>query len=278
MSRILSYLRGRTVLALAAVLFVALAAGSDRAFAQDSVRAAPRANAGARLPFGPGEVLEYRVHVSIAGEVGAGVMSVEGPEREGGTILWILRSEIEAGRGPVRAKDQTRSWFDPARGAITRFEKIERHPLSRSEERVQIDAALGTFTDAGNTPARLGSAEPLDELSFLYFLRTLPLDREGVLVLRRHFDPARNPTIVRILGEETLTLPSGIFRTRVVEMEVRDKKRFRGSGTIRVNIDLGACRVPVQIESRMPLLGTTTLVLSGWMHPPRYPFAFWCDG
>ncbi len=259
------------------LLLASGASGRAQDSAQAQAGAAPVRRT-ARLPFGPGEVLEYRVHVSIAGEVGTGVMSVEGPERDNGTTLWVLQSVIEAGRGPLRANDQTRSWYDPLRGAVTRFEKTERHPLSRSSERVRIDTGAGTFIDSGKAPAALGATNPLDELSFIYFLRTLPLDRDTVIVVTRHFDPARNPTIVRVLGEEVLNLPSGIFRTRIVEMEVRDEKRFRGTGTVRVNIDLGVCRVPVRIESRMPLLGATTLVLSAWTHPPRYPLAFWCDG
>lgn len=260
----------RSVLALA----LAFSTGARDASAQVEVyaRATPR------LPFGPGEVLEYRVNVSIAGNVGTGVMRVELQERSAAAAIWVLHSEIEAGRGFIRANDRTTSWLDPARFAITRFEKFERHPLSRSEERVVINVAAGTFTDSGSPPAPLGSPRPLDELSFVYLLRTLPLDRDTTFTIERHFDPARNPTVVRVLGEEVISTPAGIFRTRIVEMDVKDPKRFRGTGTIRLNIDVGGCRVPVRIESRMPPFGTTTLLLTGWAHPPRYPAAFWCEG
>jgi hypothetical protein len=205
-------------------------------------------------------------------------MRVEGPVVDAGRRVWVLRSEIDAGRGPLRASDRTSSWLDPVRFAITRFEKSERHPLSRSEERVRVDLESGTFTDSENAAAPLGAERPLGELSFIYYLRLLPLDRDTTFTVARHFDPARNPIVIRVLGEEVVTTPAGIFRTRVVEMDVRDPKRFRGTGTIRLNIDVGGCRVPVRVESRLPLLGTTTLLLSGWTHPPRYPDAFWCEG
>lgn len=234
-----------------------------------------------RLPFAVGEALEYRVSVSLGGEVGRGRMRIEGPVVEQGTAAWRLVFEMEAGRGPIRARDRTASWIDPQRLAMLRFEKSERHPLSRSEERVRVDAAAGTWQDsaaAGTAAQPLGSERPLDELSFLYFLRTIPLDRDTTFEVSRHFDAARNPTLIRVRGEEVVETPVGIFRTRVVEMHVRDPKRYRGTGVIRLNIDIADCHVPVRVESRMPVLGTTTLLLTGWVAPPRYPGAMPCEG
>ncbi len=228
------------------------------------------------LPFQPGEVLRYQVRVSRIGDVGTGRMWIEGPIIEAGSSVWVLRFEMEAGKGPIHATDRTASWLDPMRFGIVRFEKAERHVLSRSDERVRIDSAAGRWTDADGRGGALAAREPLDELSFIYFLRTLPLDSGTVQSFSRHFDAARNPTIVRVLGRDTLTTRAGIFRTRVVEMHVKDPKRYRGMGTIRIHIDEGACRMPIRIESRMPVLGETTLTLVGWGHPPGYPSAELC--
>jgi hypothetical protein len=230
-----------------------------------------------RPPFPIGEALDYRVHVSVGGNVGTGQMRVEGPVVDRGVVTWKLSFDMDARRGPIRATDRTTSWLDPVRFATTRFEKTERHPLSRSEEKVEIDAAAGTWSDGTHDNLTLGSTAPLDELSFLYFLRTLPLDREATFEISRHFDPERNPTTVHIRGEELVETPAGIFRTRVVEMHVKDPKRYKGVGVIRLNLDIADCHVPVKIESRMPLLGPTTLTLVGWAHPPRYPGAMVCE-
>jgi hypothetical protein len=229
------------------------------------------------LPFKVGERLEYRVVLSVLGDVGSGVMRIESDSASAGR-LWVMRFELEAGKGPIRAVDRTTSWFDPAHFRIERFEKHERHPLSRSTEIVRIDLAAHTFADSGEAVAALGSDQPLDELSFLYFLRTLPLDRDTTIRVDRHFDPARNPTIVRVRSGEIIETPVGLFRTRLVEMEVRDPKRYRGTGTIRLHFSDDECRIAVRIESRMPVLGVTTLTLAGWSHPPRYPGALSCEG
>jgi hypothetical protein len=229
------------------------------------------------FPFSLGERLEYRVVLSVLGDVGSGVMRIE-PDSASAGRLWVMRFDMEAGKGPIRAHDRTASWFDPARFAIERFEKRERHPLSRSVEVVTIDRAARTFTDSGKAAVALGAESPLDELSFLYLLRTLPLDRDTTIRVDRHFDPARNPTMVRVRAGEIIETPVGLFRTRLVEMEVRDPKRYRGTGTITLHFSDDACRLPVRIESRMPVLGITTLTLSGWSHPPRYPGALSCEG
>lgn len=228
-------------------------------------------------PFAVGEALTYQVRVQRVGDVGTGKMWIEGPVVEQGVPVWRMRFEMTAGKGPIRASDRTSSWFDPRRFAILRYEKEERHVLSRSDEKVHIDRAQHRWSDEEGPAGTLGSEQPLDELSFLYFLRTLPMERDTTFRIDRHFDAARNPTIVRLVGRDTLTTPAGIFRTRIIEMEVRDPKRYKGTGTIRIHLNEGDCRVPVRIESRMPVLGVTTLTLTGWSHSPRYPAALPCS-
>jgi hypothetical protein len=214
-----------------------------------------------RLPFGLGEVLDYQVHVSLGGNIGRGQMRVEGPVVEQGVSMWRLVSEMQARRAFVRASDRSRSWVDAAHLATRRFEKIERSPLGSGTERVEIDAVAGVWRGADGRENTLASAQPLDELSFLYFLRTLPLDREGTFDLTRHYDEARNPTLVSVGAEEVVQTPLGSFATRMVVMHVRDPKHYKGIGLIKVNVDLSPCRLPVRIVSRMPIVGTTTLTL-----------------
>lgn len=262
---------------VALLLACAASLATPLAAQQGGAPTEPTAQRG-RPPFPLGEALEYSVHVSVGGTVGSGQMRVEGPVVERDVSTWRLVFDMRAGRGPVRAVDRTVSWLEPTRFRITRFEKTERHPLGRSEEKVSIELADGTWRDEIEGERHdLGSRAPLDELSFIYYLRTLPLDRDTTFEVSRHFDAARNPTVIRVRGEELVETPVGIFRTRVVEMDVRDPKRYRGVGTIRFNIDTADCRVPVRIVSRMPVLGATTLLLTGWVSPPRYPGAMPCD-
>lgn len=244
---------GRVLLRLAPLLLPTLLRAQPAA-PRDTIH-------GAHLPFPVGEVLEYRVNVRLGGDIGHGQMRVEGPVLERGIPTWRLVSEMSAKRAFVKATDRTTSWIDPVTFSALRFEKRERHPLSNSDALVEMDLAAGTWRDDKGTSQALGSPLPLDELSFLYFLRTIPLEQEGTHTFNRHFDETRNPTLVTIGAEEVVETAAGRFATRAVIMHVRDPKHYKGVGLIKLNIELSPCRVPVRIVSRMPIVGTTTLTL-----------------
>lgn len=213
------------------------------------------------LPFPVGEVLDYRVNVALGGNIGRGQMRVEGPVSERGTLAWRFVSEMQAKRAFVKATDRTTSWVDPVKFATLRFEKRERHPLSSSDEAIEIDLVERTWRDDDGPAQVLGSPLPLDELSFLYFLRTIPLEQEASHQFNRHFDEQRNPTLVTVGAQEIIETDAGTFTTRVVIMHVKDPKHYKGIGLIKLNIDTSPCRLPVRIVSKMPIVGATTLTL-----------------
>ena len=59
----------------------------------------------------------------------------------------------------------------------------------------------------------------------------------------------------------------GGFATLLVEMRVKDPARYRGDGVIRINLTDDHCRIPVRIESAVPLAGDATLTLERHTHP-----------
>jgi len=232
--------------------------------AHDAART--RAEAARALPFFVGERLEFAVDVARFGRIGKATMWVDGPEEVHGIGAYVLHFDFGARVGLVRAADRTESWLDPVRLASLRFRKRERHPLSRHDERVELDPTTGRWSAADGGAGESASAAPLDELSFIFFLRTLPLGDDSAWTLARHFDARRNPTLVRIVGRETVTTDAGTFNAVVLEMRVRDPRRYRGTGTIRVALSDDHCRLPLRIESEMPLIGRATLTLTGQNH------------
>lgn len=74
---------------------------------------------------------------------------------------------------------------------------------------------------------------------------------------------------MRVVRREPLATPAGAFRTVLVEMRVRDPRRYRGEGVIRINFTDDAERLPVRIESTMPMVGTAVLLLE--MHTASEP-------
>ena len=226
------------------------------------------AQSASRLPFVVGERISYRVSVARLGTVGTGAMWIEGPVDIRGISTWLLRFDFSAGRGPLKAADRTSSWLDPVRMSIQRFQKHEDHVLSRRDELIEVFPSRQQWAsrdgDAGDTP----TDAPLDELSFMYFIRTLELDDDTTTYqFNRHFDRDRNPTTVHVIRRESVATPAGKFATVLVEMRVKDPRRYRGEGRILINLTDDSVRLPVRIESTMPLIGRAVMTLQSFNNP-----------
>jgi len=213
------------------------------------------------LPFAVGERLEY-VARAPHGLKGKATMWIEGTETVRGLATMVLRFDFSTRVGFVTIADHTTSWLDPARFASQRYDKREVRFMSRHSEHVELDPSTRQWTAADGRTGVSPSAQPLDELSFIYWLRTLTLADDESLTLERHFDPARNPTVIRSLGRGHVETPLGTFVTRDVEMRVRDARNYQGEGVIRFSFSDDACRRPVRIESTIPEAGKVVMTLA----------------
>ncbi len=220
----------------------------------------------APVPFGIGEELVYRASSTRFGKLGTGVMSVAGPEEVRGARTYLLRFDFRGKVGPAVVNDRTRSWLDPERMASLRYTKTERSPVTRRDEDVTMDPAARRWESARGGHGAMASAQPLDELSFLFFVRTLPLADGASYDLARHFDARRNPVRLRVVRRARVTVPAGSFDVVEVEMRVKDPGRFGGEGVIRMHLTDDARRIPVRIDSSMPFVGGVALSLES--HTP----------
>lgn len=240
-------------LACAAVAAVALFGSSDG-----------RAQIGGEArPFEPGEVLEYRVSTSRFGDVGSARMAVEGPVDVRGRSAVVLSLAIRGRVAFFSFADTTVSWLAEESMTALRYRKAERHPLSTRSEMVEIFPDEGSWTNAEGEEGLLMTDQPLDELSFLYFARTLSLPPGDSVSLDRHFDPERNPVRFSARGREVVTVPAGSFEARTLVMTVRDDERFgeEERGRIRIDLSTGPERLPLRIVSSQPWLGEVTMSL-----------------
>lgn len=213
------------------------------------------------LPFAPGERLTYSVRSVRFGGLGKATMSVHGPELVRGQPTYLLDFEMRGRVAIAAISDRTRSWIDPETMATYRYEKRERSPLSGHSEEVELFPAERRFATVGAEDGVMPTEVPLDELSFLYFIRTLPLRDDDQAEFNRHFDPARNPVRIRVVARETIAVPAGTFHSIVVEMRVNDRKRFGGSGVLRMHLSDDERRIPLRIESSVPVAGRIVMDL-----------------
>jgi len=223
--------------------------------------AAPSGAQSRALPFAVGEKFEY-VARAPHGLRGKATMWIEGPVAVRGVETMVLRFDFSTKVGFVTISDRTTSWLDPLHMAAMRFDKKEVRFLARHNEHVEMEPATREWTEADGRTGRSPTSQPLDELSFIYWLRTVSLEPGESMTLERHFDPARNPTVIRSLGRGRVETPLGTFTTREVEMRVRDARNYKGEGVIRFSFSDDSCRRPVRIESTIPDAGTVVMTLA----------------
>jgi hypothetical protein len=218
---------------------------------------------GIALPFSVGEKLTYEVTVPKGGgKVGIATMWIEGPVDVRGTSTYLHRFDSKIRIAILSAVSRSSSWFDPLRGSSLRFFKHEQNPLSRNDESVDFYPDEKKWKSVKGETGQSPSNTPLDELSFMYFIRTLPMTAGATYRFDRHFDAARNPTTINVIRREVIPTPMGELKVILVEMRVRDPRHYKGEGVIRIHLTDDDCRLPARIESTMPVVGTAVLTIA----------------
>ena len=216
----------------------------------------------AALPFSIGEKITYEVRIANGGKVGTATMWIEGPVDVRGTSTYLLRFDSKIRIALLSAVSRSSSWFDPLGRSSLRFLKYERNHLTHNDESVDLYPDQKAWKSAKGETGQSPSSSPLDELSFMYFIRTLPMTPGATYSFDRHFDAARNPTTVSVVRREVIPTPMGELRVILVEMRVRDPRHFKGEGVIRIHLTDDECRLPARIESTMPIVGTAVLTIA----------------
>jgi hypothetical protein len=167
----------------------------------------------------------------------------------------------------MKASNESKSWFDARDMTSLRFAKHERRPFSSHNDSVEIFPDRHLWDSARGVTGTVSSDHPLDELSFIYFLRTVFFEPDSTYTFARHYDVRRSPTTVRVVKHETLQTRAGTFETTELEMRVKDGTEYKGEGVLHIWISDDACRLPVRMESTMPILGIGILVLDSAVTP-----------
>lgn len=211
-------------------------------------------------PFLAGEVLTYQVSLGRWGSGGKGSLKVEESDPVRGEPVVRLSFDFATRVGPFSVRHRSRSWLSTERMTSLRYHVDEKAPFNDLREEVELFPAEKRWKGLdgeGESP----TVQPLDELSYLYLLRTLTLGDGDRMELSRHFDPRRNPAAVRVLRRETVQVPAGEFPAVVVEMKVRDPHRLGGQGVMRLHLSDDARRLILRIESEVPVVGRLVLEL-----------------
>lgn len=216
----------------------------------------------APVPFGPGEIAQYQVRLGLFGNVGRGRLSVESIDTLRGHPTYHLRMHIKGGIPFASVDTKYESWMD-VRGLMSRrfhqdqdevrYERIRTFNFFPEDRRWEL---VGK-DESGELPTNL----PLDDLSFLYYARTLPLEVGREYTFNRYFQDDGNPVRLRVLRTETVTVPAGTFETIVVQPIIKSKGLFAEGGEAEVYFTNDHRRILVMLKTKVKILRSLDLLL-----------------
>jgi hypothetical protein len=236
------------------------AAGPGAAQTPDTVMFVP-----AEVPFGPGERLDYRVSVGLLGGMGHGSMEVLGIEGIRNRPTYHLRYRLKGGVVFARVDDIFHSWLDVEGLFARRFAQDQKEVRFRRFRVFDFYPEDRRFIRLdGKGVGDLPTNEPLDDVSFLYFIRTLPLEVGRSYVVERYFQAAGNPVRINVLRRQRITVPYGTFDTIVVLPVVRTGGLFSQGGQAELYFSDDDRHLLVQMIARIPVLKHVQLSLEGY--------------
>ncbi len=207
-------------------------------------------------PFGIGETLQYDAKLGYF-PVGTATVSVTRTAQERGVAAYVFTMAGQGGPPGWRVRYDLTSWVDSHRFNSLRFHRrlLQGGKLEEHEYLILPDS--GRYQQVGTPGAWVAPAEPLDELAFLYFLRTAPLEPGRSYSYSRYFKTGYNPVQVKVAeARQQVTLPDG-KNVPALSVEVTS----RGM-TMKVWLTDDARRLPVQLQVPLPF-GVVELQLTG---------------
>jgi hypothetical protein len=139
------------------------------------------------VPFGPGERLTYEVRFGVL-KVGTGVMELLDVASVRGREAYHTRFRVRGGTFFYKVDDLFESWFDTGTLASLRFNLDQNEGRRDRERKYEIFPDRQAYREGGEDE-QPSVANPLDEGSFLYYVRTLPLRPGDVYEVNRYFRP-----------------------------------------------------------------------------------------
>lgn len=237
--------------------------GTPAESAWDSLAAAvPEDPDAAPVPFGPGEQLVYKVKVGIF-NAGEGEIRIEDTETVRGRPTYRAVMAIDGGLPGLRVNDAYTSWFDIRNLVTWRYIRDIDEPYYESYRHYEMFPERRTWERQDNDEfGTLGSLLPLDEVSFIYFIRTLPLEVGKTYTFNRYFKEDGNPVKIRVLRRDERETEGVRYKTIVVKPVIKTDGLFGEGGDAELHFTDDDNRYLVYLKSNIPKFpGSLTLHL-----------------
>ena len=196
-----------------------------------------------------GESLSYSVKFGFL-RVGSGSMYVKGPAMVRGQETTHILFRITGGTMFFKVNDLMQSWIEPTRFASLRFHQDISEGGYQANRRYEFYPDRKSYTE-NDKPEKPSVESPLDDGSFLYFIRTQLLEVGKEYTYDRYFDPEANPVRIRVLRKERLRVPAGEFDAIVLQPIIKTSGIFSEGGSATIWLSDDSRRMVLQLKSRL---------------------------
>ena len=256
----------RIIMRAASALIIAAAsvAGAQPGAAADPSGGSRRA----KVPFGVGERMEYEVRFGRL-KVGNAHMEVVALEHIRGRTAWHTAFWVQGGNFLYRVNDVYESWIDAETLSSLRFvQELEEGGKSTTRKfEIYPERSVFIQTNKKDPKEEKSVPNPLDDGSFLYFVRTIPLVVGQTYDFERYFRPDRNPVRIKVLRKERITVPAGRFNAIVIQPVIKTKGIFSENGHAEIWLSDDDRHIILQLKSRLSF-GSLNLFLKSYYPSP----------
>ncbi len=215
----------------------------------------------ASVPFGVGERFDYRVKFGPL-KVGEAVMEVAGIDTVAGFPTYHLRSEIQGSVPFYKLRDVQESWLDVSLLASRRYRQDSKQGSYERQREYEFDLENRLYTQSTGESDSIPPGA-LDDGSFVYFVRSVPLEVGEQYEWNNYFRYDRNPVVLQVLRREKVKVPGGEFETIVVRPIIKAKGIFSEGGEAEVYVTDDEHRMLVKLVTKLKV-GTVTLEMTDY--------------
>jgi hypothetical protein len=220
--------------------------------------------------FPVGERMEFSVSWGRV-RLGEGSIEIEAIDSIDGQEGYRVAMEAWGGPPFYRVQDRQVSWIRPQPLSSIRFEQRLSEGSYKRDTRYKFDLDAMTYDRHdivdGEWQARAEETDvailegALDDVSFLFFARLLPLEVGQRYEFDRYFKESGNPVVIEVLRREEIRVPAGTFQTIVVRPIIQSGGAFGDDGEAELYLTDDEHRAIVRLKTSMAI-GSGNLFLT----------------
>ena len=222
--------------------------------------------------FPVGERMEFSVSWGRV-RLGEASLEIEAIDSVAGHAGYRVAMEMWGGPPFFRVQDRQVSWIRPDPLSSVRFEQRLSEGSYKRDTRYTFDLEAMTYDrfdiiDGQWRARKEETAIPifegaLDDVSFMFLARLLPLEVGQRYELDRYFKEEGNPVVIEVLRREEIRVPAGTFHTIVLRPIIQTEGAFGDDGEAELYLTDDDRRVIVRLKTSMAV-GSGNLFLTSY--------------